>query len=46
MYENDGAIMYVSPLKWEQFTDCVAVTLLASLTFIYGLWRRRWDAYL
>lgn len=43
MYKNDDAIMYVSPLKWEQFTDSVAVTLLESWTFMYGLWRRRWD---
>lgn len=46
MYENDDAIMYVSPLKWEHFIDSVAVTLLESLTDIYGLWRGTWDAYL
>lgn len=43
MYENDDAVMYVFPLKWEQFTDSVAVTVLESLTFIYGFWRRWWD---
>lgn len=36
MYENDDAIICVSPLKWEQFTGSVAVTLLESLTLIYG----------